>query len=211
MKRISSAVLAISPVFLSAILAQGLTRGLTLDLTQGLTPGQTLYAQGAWRTLLDGSSMNGWTPIGMANWRVVDGTVQADSGMTGFLVSKDTYGDFELRAEVWVSPDANSGIFIRGQNPKEVTAMNAYEVNIYDMRPDPTYRTGGIVDLAKPMAMMNAGNRWNTLEITAKGPRLTVRLNNTAMVDVQDTKHARGIIALQAGVGTVRFRKVEIR
>ena len=49
------------------------------------------------------------------------------------------------------------------------------------------------------------------MEITAKGPRLTVRLNDTPMVDVQDTKHARGVIALQAGVGTVKFRKVEIR
>src|SRR5688572_17912813 len=185
--------------------------GLTLSLTPGLTPGLTLSAQGAWKTILDGRTMDQWTPIGMANWRSVDGAIQADNGMGGFLVSKGTYGDFELRAEVWVSPDANSGIFIRGQDPKQITAMNAYEVNIYDMRPDQTYRTGGIVDVAKPMSMVNAGNQWNTLEITAKGPRLTVRLNNMPMVDVQDTKHARGVIALQAGVGTVKFRKVEIR
>src|SRR5215204_3631319 len=87
-------------------------------------------AQAAWKTLLDGTNMNQWTPIGMANWRVADGAVQADNGMAGFLVSKEMYGDFELRAEFWVTPDANSGIFIRGENPKEVTAMNAYEVNI---------------------------------------------------------------------------------
>jgi hypothetical protein len=183
---------------------------LGLGLTPGLTPG-LVAAQAGWKVLLDGTNMNQWTPIGMANWRVVDGAVQADSGMGGFLVSKEMYGDFELRAEVWVTPDANSGIFIRGANPKQVTAMNAYEVNIYDMRPDQTYRTGGIVDLAKPTSMVNAGNQWNTLEITAKGPRLIVRMNNMPMVDVQDTKHARGVIALQAGAGTVKFRKVEIR
>jgi hypothetical protein len=198
-----------------ALLATGQTIGLTLGLTPGLTPRLTLVAplaaQGAWKTVLDGKSMDQWTPIGMANWRSVDGAIQSDNGMGGFLVSKVPYGDFELRAEVWVSPDANSGIFIRGENPKEITAMNAYEVNIYDMRPDQAYRTGGIVDVAKPMSVMNAGNRWNVMEITAKGPRLTVRLNDTPMVDVQDTKHARGVIALQAGVGTVKFRKVEIR
>jgi hypothetical protein len=184
---------------------------LASGLIPGLTPGLTLSAQGGWKVLLDGTNINQWTPIGMANWRVVDGTVQADSGMGGFLVSKETYGDFELRAEFWVTPDANSGIFIRGEDPKQITAMNAYEVNIYDMRPDQSYRTGGIVDVAKPMRMVNAGNQWNTFEITAKGPRLIVRLNNMPMVDVQDTKHARGVIALQAGTGTVRFRKVEIR
>ena len=198
-----------------ALLAGGQTIGLTLGLTPSLTPGLTLVAplsaQGAWKTVLDGKTMDQWTPIGMANWRSVDGAIQSDNGMGGFLVSKVPYGDFELRAEVWVSPDANSGIFIRGENPKEITAMNAYEVNLYDMRPDQAYRTGGIVDVAKPMSVMNAGNRWNVMEITAKGPRLTVRLNDAPMVDVQDTKHARGVIALQAGVGTVKFRKVEIR
>jgi hypothetical protein len=180
-------------------------------LTFSSGTGVSAQAGGGWRTLLDGTNMNQWTPIGMANWRVVDGAVQADSGMGGFLVSKEMYGDFELRTEVWVTPDANSGIFVRGENPKEVTAMNAYEVNIYDMRPDQTYRTGGIVDVAKPMGMVNAGNQWNTLEITAKGPRIIVRMNNMPMVDVQDMKHARGVIALQAGTGTVKFRKVEIR
>jgi hypothetical protein len=198
-------------VGLTLSLTPSLTLGLTPSLTLGLTPDPTVAAQGAWKTLLDGRSMDQWTPIGMANWRSVDGAIQSDNGMGGFLVSIVPYGDFELRAEVWVSPDANSGIFIRGENPKEITAMNAYEVNLYDMRPDQAYRTGGIVDVAKPMSVMNAGNRWNVMEITAKGPRLTVRLNDTPMVDVQDTKHARGVIALQAGVGTVKFRKVEIR
>ncbi|NOT27914.1 MAG: DUF1080 domain-containing protein [Acidobacteria bacterium] len=173
----------------------------------------TVLAQagGGWKTLLAGTNMDGWNPIGMANWRVVDGAVQSDNGMGGFLVSKDSYGDFELRADVWVTPDANSGIFIRCGNPKEVTAMNAYEVNIYDMRPDQTYRTGGIVDIAKPTSVINTGNKWNTLEITAKGSRLIVRLNGTQTVDVMDTKHARGPIALQAGIGTVKFRNVQIR
>jgi hypothetical protein len=181
-------------------------------LTSVAQPSTALaQAGGGWKTLLAGTNMDGWNPIGMANWHVVDGAVQSDNGMGGFLVSKDSYGDFELRADVWVTPDANSGIFIRCGNPKEVTAMNAYEVNIYDMRPDQAYRTGGIVDIAKPSSVINTGNKWNTMEITAKGSRLIVRLNGTQTVDVMDTKHARGPIALQAGIGTVKFRNVQIR
>lgn len=167
-------------------------------------------AGGAWKTVFDGKSLNGWRPIGNANWKLADGAVQADMG-TGFLVSNESYGDFELRAEIWVNDEANSGIFIRASNPKEITAMNAYEVNIFDKRPDQAYRTGAIVDIAKPMSVENAANRWNTLVITAKGPRLTVNLNGKPMVDVQDTRHPRGAIALQYGAGVVKFRKVEIR
>jgi hypothetical protein len=184
-----------------------------LGLAGAQRPTVVVLAQAgpAWKTLLAGTNMDGWTPIGMANWRVVDGAVQADSGMGGFLVSKESYGDFELRADIWVTPDANSGIFIRCEDPKQITAMNAYEVNVYDMRPDQAYRTGGIVDVAKPTSIVNTGNKWNTLEITAKGSRLTVRVNGMPTVDVMDTKHARGPIALQAGIGTVKFRNVQIR
>ena len=165
---------------------------------------------GAWKTIFDGKSLDGWMPIGNANWKLADGAVEANMG-NGFLVSKDSYGDFELRAEFWADADANSGIFIRCSNPKEVTAMNAYEVNIFDKRPDQAYRTGAIVDVAKPSAMVNAAGKWNTLVITAKGPRMTVSLNGTQTVDVQHSAHARGPVALQYGAGVVKFRKVEVR
>jgi hypothetical protein len=167
-------------------------------------------AAGGWTTLFDGKSLDGWTPIGDANWKLAEGAVQADKGV-GFLVSKQSYGDFEVRAEIWVNDDANSGVFIRCSDPKMINAMNAYEVNIFDKRPDQAYRTGAIVDVAKPMSIENAANKWNTLVITAKGPRMTVNLNGKPMVDVQNTAHARGPIALQYGAGTVKFRKVEVR
>jgi hypothetical protein len=50
-------------------------------------------------------------------------------------------------------------------------------VNIFDKRPDPTYGTGAIVDVAKVDPMPKAGGKWNTYEITAKGSQLTVVLN----------------------------------
>ena len=136
-----------------------------------------------------GFDINAWDRVGDANWRVVDGIVEADKG-AGFLVSKTPYGDFRMTTEFWVSDDANSGVFIRASNPKEITAANSYEVNIFDKRPDQTYRTGGIVNIAKPQNMtMMTGGKWNTMEIVAKGPKMTVILNNMKVVDVEDTKH----------------------
>ena len=165
-----------------------------------------------WVTLFDGSNLNEWDPIGNANWRLVGGgIVQADLG-NGFLVSKQEYGDFQIRAEFWVDTTANSGIFIRATDPKQVTAANAYEVNIFDTRPDPSYGTGAIVNVAKVSPMPKAGNQWNTYDITAKGGEFTVILNGIKTVDgAKDAKLAKGRIALQYGGGIVRFRKVEIR
>ena len=162
--------------------------------------------------LLDGTSLDGWSPVGDANWTLADGAVSADRGGMSFLVSRDSFRDFELRAEIWVSPDANSGIFIRCSDRTRFTPANAYEVNVFDQRPDPTYGTGAIVDIAPVSPMPKAGGRWNLLEISARGPVLSVVFNGVTTVDgARSTAHAEGPLALQYGTGTVRFRRVEIR
>jgi Domain of Unknown Function (DUF1080) len=173
--------------------------------------------QAGWVTLFDGKNLDNWNKIGDANWTLADGAVTADKG-SGFLVSKNSYGNFELRAEFWVDDDANSGIFIRCTDPDKVTGTNAYEVNIFDKRPDPTYGTGAIVNVAKVEPMPKAGGKWNVYDITAKGPEFTVILNGQKTVDgAKDAKFANGRIALQygegavKGKGVVKFRKVEIR
>lgn len=168
-------------------------------------------AQGGWTTLFDGKSLNGWNRVGDANWEIVEGAVQATKGSTSFLVTSGSYDNFQITLEFWASDDANSGVFIRCQDPKDITATNAYEVNIYDKRPDPAYRTGAIVDVAKPMVNLNAGGRWNTLDITAHGTKLIVIMNGMKTVDVDHKGHVRGPIALQYGAGTIRFRNVRIR
>jgi hypothetical protein len=169
-------------------------------------------------TLFDGKSLDNWAPIGDADWRLEDGAIVADKG-NGFLVSKNSYGDFQLRAEFWVDPETNSGIFIRCTDPSRVTGASAYEVNIWDQRPEPIYGTGAIVNVGKVDPMPKAGGKWNVYEITAKGSTFTVVLNGQKTVDgAQDSKFANGHIALQHGLGVgnsdkgvVKFRKVEIR
>jgi hypothetical protein len=187
---------------------------VTLVLSLAGLPGaqsSPAASQGSgWTVLLAGTTLKGWNVIGDANWAVVDGVVQADKG-TGFLVTPASYGDFQITLEFWVSDDANSGVFLRCSDPKTINQMNAYEVNIFDKRPDQSYRTGGIVDVAKPASVILTGGKWNTYDITAKGSQLTVVLNGSKVVDVKDTKHADGPIGLQYGAGTVKFRNVRIR
>jgi hypothetical protein len=168
-------------------------------------------ADAGWVTLFDGTNLDNWSPIGDANWKLTDGVVVADKG-NGFLVSKGSYTDFQIRAEFWVDADANSGIFIRCTDPNKVGSASAYEVNIFDKRPDPSYGTGAIVNVAKVVPMPKAGGQWNVYEITAKGPKFTVTLNGTKTVDgAEDSKFASGRIALQYGAGVVKFRKVQVK
>jgi hypothetical protein len=195
-----------------------LTTALLLIGFAAFSYSQQASGQTGWVTLFDGKNLDNWNKIGDANWRIEDGAVVADKG-NGFLVSKNSYGDFQLRAEFWVDDDANSGIFIRCADPDKVTGSNAYEVNIWDRRPDPTYGTGAIVNVAKVDPMPKAAGKWNVYEMIAQGPKFTVTLNGQKTVDgAQDAKFANGRIALQHGLGlkdndkgVVKFRKVEIK
>jgi hypothetical protein len=171
-------------------------------------------SESGWITLLDGDKIGDWNRVGEANWQVVDDGVVAIK-KTGedaaYLVSKNSYKNFQIRAEFWVDTIANSGIFIRCADPQKITATSCYEVNIFDTRPDPSYGTGAIVNFAKVNPMPKAGEQWNTFEITAQGPHLVVVFNGTKTVDIQDSKFASGPFALQYGVGVVKFKKVQIR
>jgi hypothetical protein len=173
-----------------------------------------------WITLIDGTpkSLDNFNRIGDANWRVEDGAVVADRGKGGYLVSKNSYKDFQIRAEFWADHTTNSGIFLRAADPNKIGAVSAYEVNIFDQRPEPKYGTGAIVDVATVSPMPKAGGKWNTYEITARGTNLVVVLNGQKTVDVNDSKHAQGPFALQFGNGAkdapggaIKFRKVEIK
>jgi hypothetical protein len=158
---------------------------------------------GGWTTLINGEEgLDNWHRVGDANWRPEDGAIVAYRGKGGFLVSKDSYKDFQLRAEFWADPTTNSGIFIRLSNPKRIGSDNS----------------GAIVNLAKLSPVQKAGGQWNTVEITARGAQLSVTLNGVQTASVQHAKFAQGPLALQYGAGAknleggpIKWRRVQVK
>ena len=163
-----------------------------------------------WVTLFNGKDLNNFNQVGTANWQLVDGVVQASTG-AGFLVSKDTYTDFELKVEFWSSGGGNSGVYARCMDAAKITDKTCYEANVFDKRPDQSGRTGGIPNFAKPIAIVDAEGKWNTYEITMRGPHIIVVLNGTKTIDTKDETLKSGPIALQYMAGDIKFRNVQIR
>jgi hypothetical protein len=168
-----------------------------------------------WISLFDGKSIgNEWDRVGETNWRVVDGAIVADKRTSqggAYLVTRTKYKDFQIYAEFWASDDANSGIFIRCQDPANPADRSCYEVNIFDQRKDPTYGTGGIVHFVEVNPMPRAGGKWNTYEITARGRQITVVLNGQKTAELHNSLFAEGPFALQHGEGVIKFRKVAVK
>jgi hypothetical protein len=191
------------------------TLALAVAAIAGVAPTPAAAQSGpGWTVLLDGTSPDGWNQVGESNWRVEDGAVVADkltSKTPAHLVSKESYKNFMLHVEFWASDDANSGIFLRCTDLKNIGDRTCYEVNIFDRRPDPTYGTGGIVNFAEVNPMPKAAGKWNTFEITANGRAISVLLNGQKTAEVHNGLFSEGPLTLQYGSGVIKFRKVAIK
>jgi hypothetical protein len=183
-----------------------------------IVAGCSLMPGHGWITLIDGEKgMENWSPTGSnANWRAEGGAIQADKTTgkgSSVLVSKQSFKDFDLYVEFWAAEETNSGIYIRVMNPTNVsTSTGAYEVQIWDSNPNTAFRTGSLAGgVAGVSPIYKAGGRWNTYEIHAKGPEITVKLNGVVTVSVQDGRFPEGRLGIQYNGGPIKVRKMLVR
>jgi hypothetical protein len=162
--------------------------------------------------LFDGSSLSGWETLGDADWRVRGGAIEAVGGGDGFLATRETFSSFDLFLEFHVDATTNSGVFIRCTDRGSVDPRSCYEINIYDQHPQQQARTGAIVlQVMPPLVHVDTIGRWNTLQVTARGPVLTVRVNGRITALMDDAEERAGFIALQHWQkGEVRFRNLRL-
>jgi hypothetical protein len=176
----------------------------------------------SWVTLIDGEKgLENFDRVGDVNWRAEGGAIVGDKGAKGgHLVSKKSYKDFQLQVEFYAETTTNSGIFMRCLDRAKITDKTCYEANIFDMREDQTYATGGIVHRGAVKAPTRAGGKWNTYDITMKGSELVVRLNGVETSRINNTElPGPGPITLQFGNrppkgdpgGAIKWRKVRIK
>jgi hypothetical protein len=155
-------------------------------------------AFGAEQQLFDGKDLSGWARIprhegAPANEQpgieVRDGLLisRPDAPEDDLWYTREKIGNATLRVVYKVSaPDANSGVFIRiPEKPKsEDDAINkGIEVQI-DEKGDDYHCTGVLYSMTQAKARpYKPAGEWNTLEITMKGPRTTVKLNGVLVTD----------------------------
>ena len=176
-------------------------------------------AQPAWGqpvTLFNGTSLDGWQPIGRrdSQWSAAGGILQnAKSGAN--LVTVRKFDDFKLHVEFRYPRGSNSGVYLRGR----------YEVQIEDPGTRPelgTHQIGGVYGFLEPnQNAARAPGEWQSYDITLVGRRVTVVLNGRTVIADQiipgptggalDSEEGTpGPILLQGDHTPVEFRNVVI-
>lgn len=155
---------------------------------------------------------DGWDAYGDANWSFSNKELigKIENG-AGFVMSKQSYKDFDLEMEFKPDSTINSGIFIRCSK-EEINPTDCYELNIWDLHPDQDNRTGAIVTRMAPLAHVETIDKWNTYRIKAEKNRIQVWVNEILTADTIDDALPGGYIGLQAkGTGEIKFRNVKIK
>jgi len=153
-----------------------------------------------------------WFSEGDADWKFINNELvgSLEEG-AGFVMTKNTYRDFVLELEFKPDSAINSGVFVRCKN-KELSNIDCYEINIWDLHPDQTNRTGAVVTRAKPLEIVETLYKWNNYKIKNQSNHLEVWINGVKTADITDNDLVEGPIALQAAEsGSISFRNIKIQ
>ena len=152
-----------------------------------------------------------WFQAGDARWQFVNGELVGSlDGGTGFVMTKKSYKDFVLELEFKPDSTINSGVFVRCRE-NEISNIDCYEINIWDLHPDQKSRTGAVVTRSTPLAHIETLGKWNTYKIRNEKDHLQVWVNGILTADLKDQDLAEGPIALQAAEkGQISFRNVRL-
>jgi hypothetical protein len=164
-----------------------------------------------WIELFTGGDLSNFNTLGDAEWQLIDNYVESDGNKGLFFVTKESFTDFRLTLEFFPSSDVNSGVFMRCEGPTQIANETCYELNIMDEHPNRLNSTGSIINLAPPLVEIETGGHWNSFDITVQGTRITIYLNDTLVVDFENSSFSSGPIGFQANGGLIRFRDIRIQ
>ncbi|GAB4160010.1 MAG: DUF1080 domain-containing protein [Planctomycetaceae bacterium] len=168
--------------------------------------------QAGWIKLFDDHTLFGWKANSDANWRVENGTLIADGGTAGLLVTDVPFANYELRCEYRLAKGGNSGIFLRSLFDPKDAARDCYELNMCDSHP--THPTGSLVFRKKADVKSVGEGEWKKYHVTLDGRKIVVKLDGKTVLDFQDdTPNFRpsGYIGLQYREGKIEFRNISLR
>jgi hypothetical protein len=190
--------------------------------------------------LFNGRNLDGWQAflkdpkLGKHDvWRVEDGLLICKGEPMGYLYTEQNYTHFRLLVDWrWApgKPPGNSGVLLRVNGPhrplprcieaqlKSGDAGDLY--GFHGMKIDgPLARrraiaahelAGDLIGVAKLEGNEKEPGQWNTYEIVAQGPTVTVWVNGKKLNEAFDCDLVAGPIALQSEGGEIHFRSVQI-
>jgi hypothetical protein len=208
------------------------------SLPNTLTPQEV---KDGWQLLFDGTSLKNFRDYKAdtlsSAWHVVDGVITKNVGAEE-MVTRQSFGDFELAWDWRLSPGGNSGVFFRATEEYDKIYWSAIEFQLLDDslaedNKDSTHLAGAAYGFfAPPRHVAHIGGNWNSSKIVARGSHIEHWMNGRKTLDYEINtpewnamvaktkfrpypnfaKAKRGLIGFQGDhPGTLELRNLKIR
>lgn len=115
------------------------------------------------------------------SWVIEQGVLRAKDH--GTIWTKKSYGNFVLDLEFKVSKGANSGVFLRAGDTRNV--LSALEIQVHETTDGGKYgMVGAIYDAMPPSkSMAKPAGEWNRFTITCRDSRVSLVFNGEKVID----------------------------
>ena len=172
---------------------------------------------GSFAPLLVGKDLTGWDGD-LKRWAVKDGVLE---GGNGFLHTRKSYENFELRLEYRVSPaqtikpsPRTPALWIQLQDQGKDKPPTGIAVALTSAGgPNLTPTGGAKIDeyVEKPLTQFKRIIEWNQLRITCNQGKFALHVNGELRAGGLTIGPKRGMIGLQTGPDGLHIRNMEIR
>lgn len=179
-----------------------------------------------WISIWDGETLDGWRASeNRDSFSVEDGKIVVDGPRShlfyeGPVANGGDFLNFEMKAEVYTYPKANSGIFFHTQYQETGWPRIGYEAQVNATHGDPR-KTGSLYAVQDVMDIApHSDNEWFDYYIRVDGKEITFKINGevvnqfTEPDDREGTiRLSRGTIALQAHdpESRIYYRNIKVR
>ena len=185
-----------------------------------------------WIPLFNGQDLAGWQPSDHKDsWKVRDGQIVADGGVSHLYYTGREFKNFELELEALAQTAANSGVYFHTAWQETGFPIKGFEIQInHTAGGEGNYRerkkTGSLYGVRNVYKQLVNDDQWFKMNVLVRGKNVQVRLDNMLVVDYTEPTPAivppgpekgrfidRGTFALQChNPGSVaRFRNIRAR
>ena len=184
--------------------------------------------------LFNGRDLTGWTyhldkpDVRMDDvWSVKDGVLRCTGKPTGYLVTKkNDFENYVLTLE-WRWPDkgGNNGVLVHVTTPGALGVWpKCVEIQLGSGDAGDLWVIGTTLDMPniekrrddrRHLNLTDGSEKklgeWNTMEITCRDDKITVKVNGTLVNEATKLSQSKGAIALQSEGTPIEFRDIKLR
>jgi len=182
---------------ITLLLALGIATAAQLTAVAQLTDEMR---RDGWVSIFDGRTLEGWkSNETYEGFKVENGAIVGFGGRNHLYYMGEQYQNFELKIDVNINNDGNSGVYVKSQWQDAAWPTTGFELQVNSSHGDPQ-KTGTLYNIVKIHEAPHKDDEWFTYHIICRGNELAVYVNGKHLYTYVDQR-AGGRQGGQGGQG----------